>query len=564
MLARLIRWVLTWGTIIALSGLGASSLLAQGGLLVTADTDDDEIVVIGQDGKVYGLVYSHELNKDPELLVGFISSDAGWTDVATGDFNGDGDHEIVAIGSTLVKVFDPGGSTTAASFTSSSGSSEAWTQVTTGDTNNDGQDEIILLRPDGSGGNVTIFSPTNSTATAWTTLENVDFLTNWRDVAVADFEGNSNDDLLLLFFQSPNNLVELREGDAPQNLLDSNQNASSLTTDQEWFDIVAGQIVAGGRAEWAATRSKADTLLAQQWTGTAISTVGSINYATPFEKLALGDVYGDGDKEVIGLRNISNDTGVQVWNPAGPQYAFVLGESIGTGWLGVAAGNVDKDSQQTSESKPYEEIILVKSNLIRIYTVAQANNTFFDFSGSYLGPVAVGNLGIEGQEPFNVSVTTITRVAAISDTIIPAENFTIRGESASQTPINWQAVVIPAYSWPSLQNAIAKDPAIELTITPNGLRYQGQLGPQSIPAVDWVKLTYSGQSASGGGAITGTTPSTVTTEFITNTSLMTVGTYNATILIDSGPDSSDRFKTIDVVANIFAQVDRQYIPILLK
>lgn len=562
MFAPIRRWILTGFAFVALATLSSPMLQAQDAQLATADTDDDEIVVIGQDGKVYGLVYSQAPGKDPELLVGFSSPDAGWTNVATGDFNGDGDDEIVATGGTLVKVFDPGGSATPASFTTAGDSPNPWTQVATGDVNNDGRDEIILLRAEGSGGNVTIYSPTNSTATTWVKRDDVDFLTNWRDVAVGDIEGNGKADLVLIYYQNPNHLLELREGDGPEDLVKDDQDASSFATDQEWFDVVAGQIQAGGRTEWVGTRSKSNSALVQYWTGSQITTLNSANFSPAFSKLAVGDIYGDGDEEVVGLRNVNSGTGVQVWNPAGTQYTFVLGEAIGTGWLGLAVGNVDKEV--STETKPYHEIILVKPNLIRIYTVAQANNTFQDFSGSYLGPVAVGNLNIVGQKPFELSETSITRFEAIGAPTIQSEDFTVDGESAPGTPYKWQMTVIPTYSWSALQAALAADPNLEVNITDTGLTYSSSsLGAQSVPAVDWLQLLYNGQTAVNGSSITGSTPATVTADFIEG-KLNNVNTYEATILIDLGPNVEDRFKTIDVTAIMVNQVFRTRVPLILR
>jgi hypothetical protein len=529
MLVRMKWWILAWTLVAVLMILSGPVLLAQDGITAKADTNDDEIVVIGQDGKVYGLVF-----KPNELAVAFTSPDSGWTKVATGDFNGDGDHEIVAIGGTTVKVYDPGGSATPASFSATGPAGLSWRQVTTGDIDGDGQDEVVLIRDnntDNRRGNVTIYSPTNAQATTWTQLSDEDFLTNWRDVAVGDIENNDKDDLALIFYQDPYNVFELREGLEPQKLLDNDPDATLTTLDQEWFDIVVGQIKAGGREEWAVTRSKGDTLLAQEWTGEIMSTFADKNFSPPFTQLALGDIYGDGDDEVVGLRHVTSGTGVQVWNPAGTQYTYVFGASIGTGWLGLAVGDVD--SEISEGTRIYDEIILVKQDRIRIYLQAQDNTTFVEFSGTYQGAVATGNLNIEDIEPVALSATELNALEAVGNPLVPLD-FTIQGETAPDTAINWQATI------------------------------------QSVPpgaTVDWLKLTNldTGNSIIGGGILTGMTPSTVRAEFITaSTPLSSVGHYQATITLDLGPGINPQIRTIPVNVWIVAEVTRQYLPIAAR
>ncbi len=105
---------------------------------------DDELVIISSDGRL--------IARDPDVPSGFRpvvweSPETGFTNVATGDFNGDGTAEVIGLRGGEAVVYDPvpraGEPNTARVFIASSG--QTWRNVVTGDLDGNGTDEIILV-----------------------------------------------------------------------------------------------------------------------------------------------------------------------------------------------------------------------------------------------------------------------------------------------------------------------------------------------------------------------------------------------------------------------------------
>ena len=108
---------------------------------------DEELVLLEGNGRIKVV--------DPHTpggyeVVDWQSGSTGWTAVTVGDFNGDGDQEILATKAGQARVFDPvvqpGQIAAGGEWTLSS--PHTWYDMDTGDIDGDGRDEIVLLRTD--------------------------------------------------------------------------------------------------------------------------------------------------------------------------------------------------------------------------------------------------------------------------------------------------------------------------------------------------------------------------------------------------------------------------------
>ena len=142
---------------------------------------DDELVLVELNGRIKVV--------DPHVPAGleevtWQSSGTGYTDVRLGDFNGDGDQEILAVKGNIADLFDPvvqGGATPV---------SGRWTitspykfyNMATGDIDGDGRDEIVLLRQDDAANNIkshVLVYDGNANGTVWTLSKDIVHGTEW-------------------------------------------------------------------------------------------------------------------------------------------------------------------------------------------------------------------------------------------------------------------------------------------------------------------------------------------------------------------------------------------------
>ena len=120
------------------------------------------------------------------------SSSAGWRDFQVGDYNGDGNDDVIARTATGQWWAVTGNGTGFDSSYFSRWSGTGWLGIVTGDFNNDGRDDIAGLHESGQW---------------WTGFSNGNrFLTNftgqwsstagWQNVHVGDFNGDGRDDVV--------------------------------------------------------------------------------------------------------------------------------------------------------------------------------------------------------------------------------------------------------------------------------------------------------------------------------------------------------------------------------
>lgn len=530
-----------------------------------ANTDGvDEIIVVGTDGYVYAYsaVTGQQIFKSPE---------SGWKLVATADFNGDGDAEIVAVNDNTIKVYDPQVISSTFSFETTYNHTGNFSTVGTGDFWNDGSPDIALIFDAGTTNkHIIIYNlPSTSPAVDKTFLMADNF-------AIGDYDGDGDDDFALIAWNDSNptgakSWFELRKGKTPDQLLDNNNNAG-VYNDSQWFDVASGTFDTGNGAkqEWVGAQNLGNNLTVQKWTGSSISTIWTLG--TAFNFVAADNFRGDSDNidQVVMLRNVTSGTNLQ-FAKNGIVWASISG--LGTGWLNLAAGNLDGETT-------YHEAVAIKSNLIRVYLRPQAGSggesTYLDCStadncfesfaltSSLNGALAVADVGVtfDTIEPFTVSPTNISASPELSQTV-PTATFAINGDTAANEPLTWRAYILPydarvvAYA-----NSIFRTEAnLNLTITPRGIEYVRPNNVGVIPTVDWLALS----SATGGpdSYITGTTPATVTVTFsdtFAASPLGTAGLHRAIIQVQN----MDSLETKSIPVSVFVAGAKLYLPLVIK
>jgi len=538
------------------------ALLAQGPSPRAQATTDgiDEIVVVGTDGYVYAYDYQgRQVFKSPEN---------GWQLVTTGDLNGDGDHEIIAVGGNRIKAYDPQIVNTEYDFdVTYTGSSGSFKKVGVGYlVGGDDRLDIALIRSVGGTESRIVIYKTTSTSPA----KDVQFLfTNWDNFAIADYDGDGDEDFALTYWNNsyPSGVkswLELWKGHDPSQRLEGSS-TNGLYSDLVWFDIAAGNFVTdnGNKVELVGSQN-VNNIRVLKWSSKKLKDVWSVGPA--FEFVAAADFRGDGDAQVAMLRNVSSGVSLQFarsGNSNMKPWASISG--LGTGWLNLAAGNLDTE-------KLKKEAVIIKSNLIRVYLQPQngqngedtyldcntIGNCFeaFNLSGQLNGELAVGDLGINFKTvtPYEVTPATLVHTVVQSSTV-PSDTFYIYGEKAVGVPLRWGAVVLSDVSARRLQRLAARHSDLSLSVTPDGLSYRGDGGTGQLPIVNWVTLS----------AYTGTTPSTLTVAYSdthAGSPIFEAGAHKATILVWQDDLPTDRFRYADVLVLVAAKM--VYLPVILK
>jgi len=348
-------------------------------------TVDDEIIVLEYNGGIrIDDPYTAPGNAPATWTSG---ADIGWNAIAAGDFNGDGDDEIVAIKGATLKVFDPFGpsGSVPATLDKTLPGSLAFHLIATGDFDRDGRDEIAFTRTSSS----TVFSEElwvyhgNASGTAWTESHKEDFGTSWRAMSTGDMNNDGYADLVLVRAEGALGRTKVYSGNLWTVLAERPDNFP-------WLTVNLGNISSSYSGdEMALTRqdvgSSLPSLILWRLSGSSLVDLvaGSI-HNPPFTSLSLGDLNGDGDDEVVMLRNPqqNNVFALVVKNPTGATMAQNLESSLNypTIWQQVRTGDTDADGKA--------EIVVLRSGAYRVFSNPDLNNNYTDTFGSYRVPIS--------------------------------------------------------------------------------------------------------------------------------------------------------------------------------
>ena len=405
-----------------------------------AAQQDDEVVLILNTGYIKV--------EDPFTAAGhepatWTSPQGGWSFVTTGDFNGDGDDEIVALGGSRAKIYDPfpeGG--TPVDFDVSIGS-HSWYNAAAGDIDLDGRDELLLLRDDNNtSANIychLVVYDGNADGTQWSVVQDLSYGTTWKDLATGNFIGDQRDEVVLLRQQVPTT-----EG---LSLVMNAQTGQMITQDEfgYFFERVAtGDVNADGHDEFAAVRSviapfSNAVIFRVKGVNLGLETLATQASGSPFMWVTMGDYDADGADEVGLLRNVpSPHKGIFGMDLHAP--VIDLNEVIAEGWTDIQSGDINADGK--------DEVLILKSSLVRAYRVTPSAAITWTKSGSYKSVFATGDIdgaGIVHGPLLAVSPTSLSFEMDFGGGAPAAQQVDVTNEGSDT--INWTATKTSGANW---------------------------------------------------------------------------------------------------------------------
>ncbi|MBI3960395.1 MAG: VCBS repeat-containing protein [Chloroflexi bacterium] len=391
------------GILILLSLLLLPSSSTQIALAEPAAGPDDEIIYIDSGGFIRVI--------DPNVEAGtqeitWSSPDNGWFDFATGDFNNDGDKEIVAIGGGKLTVFDPvlRDSTIVPDNTSNL---VPWVRLherslpnadIIGAGNLDQNvpgDEIVVgynvSEPNGINYRVDVLKTADGGRT-WTTHISQGFGAKWTYIKVGNINNTGSDDLLMGRTTANDSLVEAHEVDNNFATIFSRGDSTIFTQ----RDGAIGQVYGGGTGEAVLLRTfngatDHPVMLIYQFTNGSWQIVEDSNnfeiddsthyFPHPF-KVVTGDANGNGDDEIFWLRDVpGGDTSiarlVMINRGNDTLPAFETPLDADNGYRTLATGDPDGDGR--------DELAVMRNNRILVFTAVESGNTSLTRDYSNIG-----------------------------------------------------------------------------------------------------------------------------------------------------------------------------------
>lgn len=448
------------------AGTPAGVLVAAADPATLSAAADAEVIVIESTGRLR--VYDPTVQPGTESVAGYLGTDLGWKAVAAGDFNADGDAEIVAIGGSKLKVFDPvqqpGSLPVSYELTLTGG--KTFSQVVTGDFNDDGRAEIAVLHTETAANikETLLVLSGGATGQSWSQTYTESYGMAWVDLSAADFNADGADDLALARNPSQSSkLIKIYNGRTWAGLL---QRLDSFP----WLALAGGDIsLQYSGDELALTRGgvlgeRNSVVLFRVSGSTLVDLVPNANYKyyPYFTSVALGDLNGDADKEVVLLRDPrSNTTALFMLNPAGVamrEFKQAIGYNT-TAWRLVRTGDTDGDGR--------DEIVVERGTGFRIYTDPQTNDVYADtavslytVTDSNLSTMAVANVDGPGVVPGPSLYVTPTQLTFNVEygQASPTQTVAITNAGTSEA-IPWQAQALgDAANWLVLDKTTGTTP----------------------------------------------------------------------------------------------------------
>ncbi len=458
----------------------------------------DELVIITGAGRLQAV--------DPFTPPGFVpvsweSPETGFTNVATGDFNGDGSDEVVGLRGGEAVVYDPvqrpGEPDTARVFSATPG--QVWRNVVTGDLDGDGADELILVESSSATGlAIQMYAFKFNASTGWNQTFSGGYGAVWQSLATGDVMGNGRDQVIAT--RNPGTSRQILIFDPADNW----RVIHERNYDFPWVGLAVGNVQNDGanKDEIVTTRSGVLGTLASmlifRWVAgsTTLQDVAGATYFPEFRWIALADVSGNGVDDVFLLRpgRVSGEsivalTNFRVGSPPPVAFNTLTGQDK---WNGIQAGDVDGDGK--------DEVIVMSPNEYLIYNQPDVNTNAVSFPGSYstTGNFAVGNLdgsGFSAGPALGVSPLTVTLNLQAGQNASQVINIANIGVGT----LNWTATVVDGAGWLSMSPAAGTAPSTpQLLVSTGGVapgsyvgrvRIDGAGGAANSPQIITVNLT---------------------------------------------------------------------------
>ena len=464
----------------------------------TTANSEDEIVYI--DGGGYIRVYDP---RQPENMpvVAFRSPDAGWLDAAVGDFNGDGDDEIVAIGERaangvveyVLKVYDP----VVASgqvFPENVINGIHWEAlyavtlpgrpllVETG--NFDAvalTDEIVAVYVDPNNGNNSFvqiyYQPLEPfDGRTWLPLSDVQAAELWSDIATGNLDGAGVDELALV--NEDFGVLRVYRLEA-NNVL--NPFFVSESDTKPWSDVAIGNVDQNlAQLELVSVRNAAPplpALVVQRYVSPdAFEDVGVRNLLPSPRVVFLADVTGDGDEEMYLLRDVpAGDTRPRLFISnlgVDAPFAFEVPLAADNGYRYGAGGDIDGDGKG--------ELAVVRDTGFEIFESPETNTRSFTTTlDTNARTIVMGNLDALGKDRLTTSVARFD-VTVGAGRQSAAQQMRITNLTRPDVPVRFDIRLLPQVSFIRLGQISGDTPAV-VSVTADATELLPATDPKQNP-----------------------------------------------------------------------------------